>query len=430
MEEISNELLECAHALRTGDLPPREYCTHIKHRFETVEQDIKAFVPEQNRWDRLEEAVLLLESRFPDPDRRPPLYGVPVGVKDIFSVDGFERQAGSAIPPDALASPEARTVTQLKDAGGLVLGRTVTTEFAHADPGPTRNPHNTDHTPGGSSSGSAAAVAAGVCPLALGSQTIGSVARPAAFCGIVGVKPSYDRISADGVFPVAPSVDTPGYFTQDVAGAKLAAGVLYTDWKADDEPSNGCTVGAVSGPYLDQASEVAQQQFESHLEKLADTGYELRRVQLVDDIETINARHQQLVAAEMALSHNELYPEYGEQYAQETAELIENGRTVSIESVASARAGRKALRDRIHEKMEENAIDIIVSPSAPGPAPEGLESTGDPIMNLPWSHSGLPTVTIPASQTDDGLPLGLQCAGHYGRDEWLLSWCEELQSIL
>lgn len=430
MEEISTGLLECAQALRTGELTPLEYCTQLKHKFATIEQDIKAFVPEQNRWDRLERAVLLLESRFPYPDRRPPLYGVPVGIKDIFSVDGFDRQAGSAIPADALAGPEAQTVTRIKDAGGLILGRTVTTEFAHADPGPTRNPHNTEHTPGGSSSGSAASVAAGLCPLAVGSQTIGSVARPAAFCGVVGVKPSYDRISADGVFPVAPSVDTPGYFTQDVAGAQLAAGVLYTDWKANDEPSTGCTIGAVCGPYLEQASEVAQDYFESHLETLADAGYEVDCIQLFDDIEEINTRHQQLVAAEMTLSHNELYPEYGDQYAQATAELIENGRTVSVESLASARAGRKALREQIHERMEQNAIDIIVSPSAPGPAPEGLASTGDPSMNLPWSHAGLPTVTIPASRTDDGLPIGLQCAGHYGRDEWLLSWCEEIQAVL
>lgn len=430
MEKISNILLECAQELRTGELTPREYIRQIEYKFDTVEQDIKAFVSEQDRWDRLEEAILLLESRFPDSDRRPPLYGVPVGIKDIFSVDGFERQAGSAIPATALAGAEAETVTQIKDAGGLILGRTITTEFAHSDPGPTRNPHNIDHTPGGSSSGSAAAVAAGLCPLALGSQTIGSVARPAAFCGIVGVKPSYERISSDGVFPLAPSVDTPGYFTRDIAGAQLAAGVLYADWKANDRQPHSCTIGAVSGPYLTQASEVAQYHFESHLEKLGDAGYDVRRVQLFDDIEAINTRHQQLVAAEMTLSHSELYLEYGDEYAQATSELIESGQTVSIESLASARAGRKELRGVIHETMEEHAIDIVLSPSAPGPAPEGVKSTGDPIMNLPWSHAGVPTVTIPASQTEDGLPIGLQCAGHYGHDEWLLSWCENIQSIL
>jgi len=429
MSNISNELLGTAQALRTGELTPTEYIQQIEYRFDEFEENISAFVSEQHRWDRLEKAVLLLESRFPDPNRRPPLYGVPIGIKDIFSVDGFDRKAGSSLPAAALAGPEARTVTRLKNAGGLILGQTVTTEFAHADPGPTRNPHNTAHTPGGSSSGSAAAVAAGLCPLALGTQTIGSIARPAAFCGVVGVKPSYGRVSSDGVFPAAPSVDTPGYFTQDVAGAQMAAGVLYDEWRAGDTQPSDCTIGAIEGPYLNQASTTGEHHFEYHIEKLADAGYEIRRIQLFDDITGINTRHQQLVAAEMTLSHDELYPTYGDQYAHATSELIETGQTISIEQLAAARAGRKALRESIHEKMEEHSVDIIVSPSAPGPAPKGIDSTGDPVMNLPWSHAGVPTVTIPASQTTDGLPIGLQCAARYGRDEWLLSWCEEIHTV-
>jgi Asp-tRNA(Asn)/Glu-tRNA(Gln) amidotransferase A subunit family amidase len=264
----------------------------------------------------------------------------------------------------------------------------------------------------------------------LGSQTIGSVARPAAFCGIVGVKPSYERVSAEGVFPVAPSVDTPGYFTQDVSGAQLAAGVVYTDWRANDNPTKNCTIGAVEGPYLSQASDDAQHHFKSHLEELTEAGYDVRRLQLFDNIEEINSRHQRLVAAEMTLSHDELYPQFGHQYAAGTVSLIEEGQTVSIEELAVARVGRKVLRKRIHKAMDEHAVDVIVSPSARGPAPEGIDTTGDPIMNLPWTHAGVPTVTLPASQTDSGLPMGLQCAGHYGRDEWLLSWCEDIVAAL
>lgn len=430
MTNNSYTLLECAHALRTVEITPQTYLEEITNRFDTVEQDIKAFLPEEDRWSRLDTAVSHLESRFPQPDRRPPLYGVPVGVKDIFSVDGFNRKAGSEVPAAALAGSESPIVTQLKNAGALILGRTVTTEFAHADPGPTRNPHNLAHTPGGSSSGSAAAVAGGLCPLALGSQTIGSVARPAAFCGVVGVKPSYERVNMNGVFPVAPSVDTAGYFTNDIAGAQLAAGVIYDDWRANDKPTNNCTIGAVEGSYLSQASVEAQEQFETHLAKLTEAGYDIRRVQPFDDIEAINERHQRLVAAEMALSQSELYPQFGDQYAPETVELIQEGKNVSIEELSAARRGRTLLRERIHTLLNEQSISVLVSPSAVGAAPEGIDSTGNPIMNLPWSHAGVPTVTLPASQTEAGLPIGLQCAGRYGRDEWLLSWSEGIATAL
>ncbi len=142
---------------------------------------------------------------------RPPLFGIPIGIKDIFHVNGFSTHAGSRLPPKQLMGEEAKCVSDLKKAGALILGKTVTTEFAYFEPGPTMNPHNPNHTPGGSSSGSAAAVAAGLCPLALGSQTIGSIIRPASFCGVVGYKPSYDRISRDGVIPVSPSLDHIGF---------------------------------------------------------------------------------------------------------------------------------------------------------------------------------------------------------------------------
>ena len=159
---------------------------------------------------------------------------MPVGVKDIFHAAGFETRAGSQLPPELLTGPEADAVGRLRAAGCLILGKTVTTEFAYYEPEPTRNPHNLAHTPGGSSSGSAAAVAAGLAPLALGTQTIGSVIRPAAFCGIVGFKPSYGRISPEGLIFFSPSLDHVGLFTQDVAGMSLAAAVLCENLGAGD----------------------------------------------------------------------------------------------------------------------------------------------------------------------------------------------------
>jgi len=421
---------DLAGELRADDLRPGELLDRIEERFESVEPAIRAFLDEQKRWDRLAREVRALSSRFPEPGARPPLYGVPVGVKDIFHADGYETRAGSNLPPAALGGPQGPAVSALLDAGAVVLGKTVTTEFAYFEPGPTRNPHDTNHTPGGSSSGSAAAVAAGLCPLALGTQTVGSVNRPAAFCGVVGVKPSYGRIPTDGVIPLAPSVDHVGYFTQDVAGAQLAAGVLYEDYRAGDDPPDLGAVGVVDGPYLSQASSTGRDHFETHVDRLDAAGFDVRRIDVYPEVEAVNDRHERLVAAEAALAHDELYPEYGDRYAEKTGELIEEGRNVDVGALCDARAGRKDLRRAVHERMDEAGVDLIVSPAAPGPAPEGIDSTGDPVMNLPWTHAGLPTVTLPASTTDDGLPIGLQCTGRFGADEWLLSRCRELRAAL
>lgn len=423
------DLASLVRDLSTGRRDPREHLEQVRERFLEIDPSIHAFVDERGRWDRLDREMSALSARFPDRDLWPPLYGTPVGIKDIFHVDGLETRAGSDVPPGELSGPEGTALKRLRDARAVVLGKTVTAEFAYFAPGPTRNPNDTAHTPGGSSSGSAAAVAAGMCPLALGTQTIGSISRPAAFCGIVGVKPSYGRIPTDGVLPAAPSADHVGYFTQDVDGARLAAGVLCDDWRAGDEPPPLGTIGVVDGPYLSQASPVGREQFESHVDRLSAAGFDVRRLELFPDIDAVNDRHESLVAAEMALSHSDLYPDYGDRYADETGRLIEDGMETSVGDLCEARTSRDELRREVHVRMDEHAVDLVVSPSAPGPAPEGIASTGDPIMNLPWTHAGLPTVTVPASVTDEGLPLGIQCAARFGDDEWLLPWAEDVRSV-
>jgi Asp-tRNA(Asn)/Glu-tRNA(Gln) amidotransferase A subunit family amidase len=202
-----------------------------------------------------EEAYLPSElaARHPDRARRPPLFGVALGVKDAFHVDGLPTRAGSRLPPEVLQGPEGPCVAALRQAGALVVGKTVTTEFTYFAPGPTRNPRNPKHTPGGSSSGSAAAVAAGLVPLALGTQTIGSITRPAAFCGVVGFKASYGRISRDGVIPLAPSLDQVGFFTAGVDGAARVAPLLVREWR-HAHPEGRPVLGVPEGPYLESAS--------------------------------------------------------------------------------------------------------------------------------------------------------------------------------
>jgi Asp-tRNA(Asn)/Glu-tRNA(Gln) amidotransferase A subunit family amidase len=323
-------------------------------------------------------------------------------------------------------------VRNLRDAGALILGKTISTEFAYFEPGPTRNPHNLEHTPGGSSSGSAAAVAAGFCPLALGTQTIGSTIRPAAFCGIVGFKPTYGRISTDGLIKCAESVDTVGLFTQDVAGVALVASLLCEDWQAVEtsESTRLPVLGVPAGPYLTQASPEGLTAFEKQLTLLAGAGYTIRHVSAMEDIESINHRHLRMVFTEMSQVHAEWFEHYAVLYSSRTAEAILEGQKVSTEELADCRASRSLLRQDLNQLMTQNGIDLWVCPSAPGPAPEGINTTGNSIMNLPWTHAGLPVISLPAGRAGNGLPLGLQCAGASMADEHVVAWAQKLADIL
>lgn len=423
-------LAETIDGLRRGRVDPVTYVERLETRTKTVEPKIESLISEEGRWGRLEEAARRLRERFPNPSDRPPLYGVPVGVKDIIHVDGFPTRAGSKLPPETLTGEEGETLGRLRRAGALVLGKTVTTEFAYFDPGPTRNPRAPEHTPGGSSSGSAASVAAGLCPLALGTQTVGSVIRPAAFCGVVGFKPSHDRIPTEGVIPFSASVDHVGFFTQDTEGAALAAAQLCDDWRSLPTPRERPAIGVPEGPYLEQASDVGLDAFDDHVERLRTAGYDVERIPLLENIAEINERHERLTAADMAVAHEEWYDEYADRYADVTRELIDEGRSVPTAEVAAGRHGRRELRATLEEKMRESGIDLWIAPAAKGPAPRGIDSTGDPVMNLPWTHAGVPTVTLPAGETADGLPLGVQCSARFGADEDLLAWSHELADAL
>ena len=293
--------------------------------------------------------------------------------------------------------------------------------------GATANPHDQTRTPGGSSSGSAAAVAAGIVPLALGSQTVGSVLRPAAFCGVVGFKPTYGRIPIDGVIPFSPSVDTVGTFTQDVAGAALASAVLIDDW-APPQPVPGSrpVLGVPDGPYLDQTQPDGRAAFEGALARLAQAGFEIVRVDALPDIEAINARHNALNAAEFAMVHRDWFAQWGALYRGGSAALFDRGRAVSVASVRSGREGRGRLRDELTRLMDACGIDAWVAPAAPGPAPLGLDTTGVTAMNLPWTHAGLPAIALPAG-SGKGMPVGVQAAARFGEDERLLVWAEGLE---
>ena len=421
-------LLEHIQSIREGKLSLSEILDTYEARFDAIEPHIQSFVPEDNRFARLRQDAKKLEQAFPNPALRPPLYGMLVGIKDIFHVDGFETRAGTRVPSELFSGKEAAIVTQLKQAGALIVGKTITAEFAYFEPGPTRNPHNLDHTPGGSSSGSGAAVASGLVHLATGTQTVGSVIRPAAFCGIVGFKPSYDRIDTAGIVYFSPSVDHVGLFTQDVEGMQLVASLTIHDWDESIKPTQLPILAVPDGAYLQQST--ALDAFEKQVEKLKNAGYTVKRIPFEDDIRAISLFHEELIAYEFAEGHATWFEEVKERYRPRTAWLIEYGQTISEAQRNAGRDNRLILRDRLHQIMTDNQIDLWISPSAPDVAPEGIHSTGSSVMNLMWTHSGLPSVTVPAGEGEKELPLGLQLCAQFSGDEALLNWAQQIASIV
>jgi Asp-tRNA(Asn)/Glu-tRNA(Gln) amidotransferase A subunit family amidase len=412
-------------------------------RAEACEGELHALLPEPGRRERVLATLDTLFARYRDPSSRPPLFGVPVGVKDIFRADAFQTRAGSKLPPELFAGAESTALTRLRAAGAIVLGKTVTTEFAFAHPGPTRSPWKTDHTPGGSSSGSAAGVAAGYCPIALGTQTIGSINRPAGFCGVVGLKPSYGRVPTDGVVPFSVSADHVGLLAADVASARAAAAVMWDGWRANassprekgaagETTATGDTAAARSGrvsrplllvlddAYSAQANGEMHAGLQSARGLLESAGWTVETATLFNSIDELNDRHNRMIARDFADVHADWLKRYRELYAARTVELIDTGRGVSDDELAAARAGREELWRRIDRLFEETGADAILTPSSQSPAPIGIDSTGSPLLNLPWTYAGVPTVTLPAAVTAERLPVGVQLVGRFGADEELL----------
>ncbi|MER0240607.1 amidase [Streptomyces sp. HSW2009] len=424
-----------AEALRSGRWDLLAQIGETCEQIDALDGRIRAFVDEPDRRGRLWAEVAATRARWPEPATRPALYGVPVGIKDIVHADGLATGGGSAVPAAELTGPQATVVTRLRAAGALIAGKTVTAEFAVTAPGPTRNPHHLDHTPGGSSSGSAAAVAAGLVPLAIGTQTVGSMIRPAAYCGVVGFKPGYGRIPVDGVIANAPSLDTLGIFAADVAGVLRTAAVLCDDWQPERATAGAGralpVLGVPTGPYLERADEAARAAFDAQVERLRRAGYPVRDVpRLLPDFDTVYAQQFLVNRYEVARTHADWFPRFGELYRPQTVAAIRQGHEVSEADYTAARAYQRAFRDRVLGTMADEEIDLWITPAATGTAPHGLATTGNSVMCLPWSYAGLPALTVPAGSLPPGLPLGLQCVAPFGADERLLGWASAIEAVL
>ena len=427
MKFISDcSLSEIISQIQTKELTPEKLIDDLCDKLDKWDSKIKSFLPEINRRERLKRDLKKLYQKFPDPQDRPILFGIPIGIKDIFHVDGFETKAGSGLPSEIMQGKESEVVTKLKEAGALIMGKTVTTEFAYFHPGATCNPHNFDHTPGGSSSGSAAAVAAGFCPLALGTQTIGSISRPASFCGIIGFKPSFGRISTKGVIPFSQSADHIGFFTQNIEGSKIIASLLCNNWKSGmPEINKKPVLGIPEGEYLQQASPEILSTFWKAVDRLKQKGFKIKSIPALDNIDEINEQHKLMNAAEFAEVHKKWFNEYGDKYHQVSIDLIEKGRSVPSKALNKAIKDRIQLLENLEQLQKENEIDLWISPSTVTTAPYGLDSTGDPAMNLPWTYAGIPTISIPFGLSGK-LPFGIQFTGKFNEDEILYKLIKDI----
>ncbi|MBF8436274.1 amidase [Halanaerobiaceae bacterium Z-7014] len=406
----------------------------IEHSLAVInkkEDKIAALLPEENKKIRLEQDIIELKQNHQNNNFKPNLFGILVAVKDIFHLEGFKTRAGSRLDQDLLTENEGSLIKKLRSQGVIFLGKSVTTEFAHSAPGPTRNPNNLKHTPGGSSSGSAAAVAAGYCPLALGTQTIGSVIRPAAYCGIVGFKPTQGRIPSDGFIKFSETIDQIGFFTRTVSGAEMIfENILSPKHFKNIKELSQPVLGEPDQAYLNQADKIALKNFKANKLTLQKAGYRIEKSPILENIAEINNFHRTLIAYEFARAHKDWYRKYPEVYRRETAELIEEGLKIKENDYHKARDQRLKLKIEIKEAMNEANIDIFISPAATGPAPIGINSTGDPAMNLPWTNCCLPVITLPAGNNNKGLPLGLQLAANFGDDEKLLRWSKTIASLI
>ena len=373
--------------------------------------------PVVQAWEALDAEAAIAEARRIDALRdRPPLYGLPIGVKDLIDTADLPTAYGSPIHRGHQPSRDAESVRRLREAGAIVLGKTVTTEFAVYSPGKTRNPHDPSRTPGGSSSGSAAAVADGMVPAALGSQTAGSVIRPASYCGVIGFKPSFGLLPLEGVHPLAPSLDTLGLFVRALDDIPLLVSVLAASplQIRPARPRLGfCRTEAWAHAALETQTAVEQ----------------AAKALGARDVDT-GASFAGLIDAQIAIMGAEAAETLGdepeERLSPKLREFLRAGAKVTPNRLAAAREQAERCRREIDATFEQ--VDVLLTPAAVGEAPEGLGATGDPIFCRIWTLLGVPCLSLPVLKGPAGLPIGLQIVGRRGRDAELLAaaaWIEQ-----
>ena len=429
-------LLDTLRAYREGRATVQDYVASGSQRIAALEPRLQAW-----EWFDPSRAMAEAEERAGGILGDLPLFGIPVGVKDIIATRGIPTRYGSRIFATNVPTHSAWIVRRLEALGGLVMGKTVTTEFAFRQPGKTRNPWNTAHTPGGSSSGSAAAVAAGFVPIAIGTQTLGSVIRPAAYCGVVGYKPSYGAISRTGILPFSATLDTVGVFARSVADAAWFGACLMGPDPRDEatltkgpekilrvplEPLGAAPrLAVVRTQKWPLASDAQKANFEDAVARLRGAGATVREVNLPRLFDDAWENVMVILSCEAVKSFASIESRHRIRLSPHLIELLDRGHRVTPEQYARARARRDEYRRWLDGVFER--ADAIATIPATGEAPEGLANTGDASFCSLWTQAGLPAVTIPSGLGTRGLPLGLQVVGRYREDEHALevsAWVE------
>jgi Asp-tRNA(Asn)/Glu-tRNA(Gln) amidotransferase A subunit family amidase len=430
-----------ARSLRRGDVTCRALVEQCLARIDEWEADVHAWVSVDREGAR--QLADGLDAELRAGRLRGPLHGIPVGIKDIVDIAGLPTGAGSRRMAETIAQTDATVVQRLRAAGAILLGKTVTTQFACFDPPPTRNPWNLARTPGGSSSGSAAAVATGMCLGAIGSQTGGSITRPATYCGVCGCKATYGRVSLAGIMPLAPSLDHPGPIARCVTDlAILFEAIAGPDPR--DPRSLGVALEAIDALKLDAAdvppptliclggffetrSEPAvSAAFQAAVSRMASAGAKIQKAELPSSFEYVHRRHRAIFAHEFAQWHEQRFRQYRDDYLPGAASLVEEGLAVSDREYSDAKRHQDETRQEALEVLGET--DAAICPAALDPAPD-VSNTGDPAFNSPWSYTGLPTVSLPIALTDEHLPVGLQFVGKVLAERTLFEtslWCERV----
>jgi len=420
--------IEAAERIAGGEVSAESLVGACLERIESVDDKVRAFV-------HLDAEEALGQARALDERRRSgmplgPLHGVPVAIKDIFDTADYPTECGSALLKGRRPMRDCAAVARLREAGAVIIGKTVTTEFAFFNPGPTRNPHDLERTPGGSSSGSAAAVAAGMVPLAIGSQTNGSVIRPASFCGVYGVKPTHGTISRHGALILSRALDHVGVFARTLADCALGLDVL-----AGYDPQDSDTRALAAPAFLETMAEAppmppqlvfvrtpvwakAETATQAAFEKLvARLGESAAMVDLPDAYAAAWDDHRAIMAADIAHNLGDVVDRGGEGASQVLRNLVAEGRVVGAVRYLAARDNARRYAAGIAEVFKQ--YDAILTPATTGVAPKGT-ATGNPAFCSLWSLTGLPAVTLPLLTGEDGLPVGVQLIGPAGDDGRLL----------
>lgn len=411
-----------ARAIAAGEITSEALTAACLERIEEREGDVRA-------WEYIDPEAALAQARARDQEAPlGPLHGVPVGFKDIIDTADQPTAYGSPIYCGHRPAGDAACVALVRAAGGVVLGKTVTTEFAFVNPGKTRNPHDPSHTPGGSSSGSAAGVADFMVPLAFGTQTGGSVIRPASFCGVVGYKPTHGQFSYAGVKLLAGSLDTLGAFARHVEDLALLRAALLAAPRAVAAPPSPPRLGFCRTPWWDQADPSTQSAVAAAADRARGAGATVADVTLPGEFAALEDANQTIMFFEGRRSLAHEFANHEDKLSARLKASIPPDLAISYDAYQDAIAVAIDCRQRFNALLVD--YDALIVPSAVGEAPESLESTGNALFNRPWTTIGAPCITLPAHRGGNGLPVGIQLVARTGADEALLAVAKWVETTL